>query len=94
MSLFETIKDDLSIFYNSEEFATTALFNEVEITVIFDDSYEVESSKNKTISVRTFEGESIKDGDVLEIESISYTVQNFEYKDDTKLEIIFGIWSE
>ena len=94
MNFKEQLEADLSIFYNNEEFATTALHNENEITVIFDETYEIESSKTKTITVRSFEGESIEDGDLLEIEGINYTVQISDYKDDTKLEMILGIWSE
>ncbi|MGB3751877.1 MAG: hypothetical protein WA945_09945 [Arcobacteraceae bacterium] len=94
MNFKEQLEEDLSIFYNNEEFATTALHNENEITVIFDEAYEVESSKNKSITVRSSEGEAIEDGDRLEIEGITYTVQISEYKDDTNLEMIIGIWSE
>jgi hypothetical protein len=94
MSFKEQLEDDLLVFYNSAEFAVPALYKGNFIPVMFTEEFEVESIKQKMITVRTVDMPNIEMEDTMEINGLVYTVGNHEFKDETQLERVVGIWSQ
>ena len=83
MSLKETIKADLKVFYNTDEFALSATYNGEKIPVLFENDYEVETISNKTISTPTSGVLNVKSGDRFEIDGINYKCINFDHLKST-----------
>jgi hypothetical protein len=94
MSFKKQLESDIDVFYDTDEFGVTALYNGAEISVIFTDQFEVQSEQHKMITVRSVDVPNITLGETLEINGITYTIDNFEFKDETQLERVVSIWSE
>lgn len=94
MNFKEQMKTDLNVFYNNEEFATAALYKDNFISVIFTDEYEVQSLNHKMMTVRSKDVPDIGENETLQIEGITYIIDNFEFKDETKLEMVVGVFTD
>jgi len=91
MGFKEQVQADLGIFYNTDEFAVNALYKQNEISVIFEDDEEVGNTKEKLVSAISADVNGLALGDTFEIETITYEVFNFDFKDNTKLEMLIAL---
>lgn len=91
MSFKEMMADDLDVFYNADEFAVTATYKGVDISVIFLEDIEVSSSEQKVISAKTSDVAGLSSGDSIIVDGIDYEVSNFDDKDSSKLEQLIAI---
>lgn len=88
MSLKETIKADLKVFYNTDEFAKKCIYKDKEVPVFFaKNDMELFEVNFEKIKARRDDFEGIEEGDTLEIEKVSYMVQNFALEEDFQITI-------
>jgi hypothetical protein len=91
MSLKQVLANDLDVFYNSDEFAISAVYNSHEISVLSQDDIGFENSDIKVVSAKSSDVVGIAKGDTISIDGVAYRVNNYEYKDDMKLEMMIGL---
>lgn len=91
MSMKQMMSDDLDIFYDSNDFALSATYNGVDISVLLLDDMEASSNELKVISAKQSDVSNIAEGDLIVLENVNYTVSNFDYKDSYKLEILIAL---
>ncbi|MEV9642945.1 head-tail joining protein [Aliarcobacter butzleri] len=88
MSLKEDIKADLSVFYNADEFAKKCIYKGKEVAVLYrKNDLEMFEVNFESIKARKVDFEGLEEGDVLEIEGVSYTVMNFSPEKDFQISI-------
>lgn len=88
MSLKEDIKADLSVFYNADEFAKKCIYKGNEVAVLYrKNDLEMFEVNFESIKARKVDFEGLEEGDVLEIEGVSYTVMNFSPEKDFQISI-------
>lgn len=89
MSLKEDMLEDLDIFYDTDEFATSAQYKDNDISILFQEDLELFGTEKISISIPSSNGISM--GDKITINSILYEILNFEYKDDSELEYLVAL---
>lgn len=89
MNLKQMMKDDLSIFYDVNEFGKSALFKGNKICIKFLNDYEFENFRGEVISLLKEEMPSVKTGETMQIDSKIYKITNFVSKNEN--EWIIGI---
>ncbi|MEV9527822.1 hypothetical protein AB0W38_04390 [Aliarcobacter butzleri] len=88
MSLKADMKADLSVFYNADEFAKKCIYKEKEVAILYrKNDLEMFEVNFESIKARKVDFEGLEDGDVLEIEGVSYTVINFSPEKDFQISI-------
>ena len=87
MSLKETIKADLNVFYNTDEFAKKGFFKGKEVAILFRKNLDIFEVNFENIKARREDFEGIEEGDSLEIDSKKYTVSNFSFEKDFEFNI-------
>ena len=88
MSLKETIKADLKVFYNTDEFAKKGFFKGKEVAILFrKNDLEIFEINSEHIKARREDFEGIEEGDSLEIDSKEYTITNFSFEKDFEINI-------
>ena len=86
MSLKEAMKADLSVFYNSDEFAKECIYKDKKVSILFaKNDLDFSGVDTKRISGRADDFIGIEDGDILEIEGRKYTVINFSFESKPQL---------
>lgn len=91
MSFKQMMADDMSIFYNADEFAIAATFSGNSIAVLERDDIELASREHKVVSAKSSDVSGIKSGDVFMLEDENYKVLNFELKDSDGLEMLIAL---
>lgn len=84
MSYKEQLKKDLDFTYI--HLGETALYQNKELKVLFEDNSNFEYTEGKFITVRVSELELINEGDEITINNEFYKVHNYDYKDELNLE--------
>ena len=87
MSLKETIKADLKVFYNTDEFAKKGFFKGKEVAILFRKNLDIFEVNFENIKARREDFEGIEEGDSLEIDGKEYTVSNFSFEKDFEINI-------
>ena len=87
MSLKETIKADLNVFYNTDEFAKKGFFKGKEVAILFRKNLDIFEVNFENIKARREDFEGIEEGDSLEIDGKEYTVSNFSFEKDFEINI-------
>lgn len=88
MSLKDDIIADLSVFYNADEFAKKCIYKGNEVAVLYrKNDIEMFEVNFESIKARKVDFEGLEEGDVLEIEGVSYTVMNFSPEKDFQISI-------
>lgn len=88
MSLKETIKADLKVFYNTDEFAKKGFFKGKEVAILFrKNDLEIFEVNFENIKARREDFEGIEEGDSLEIDGKEYTISNFSFEKDFEINI-------
>ncbi len=88
MSFKDDIKTDLSVFYNADEFAKKCIYKGNEVAVLYrKNDLEMFEVNFESIKARKVDFEGLEEGDVLEIEGVSYTVMNFSSEKDFQISI-------
>ena len=90
------MQEDLDVFYNADEFASSAIYKDSSIAVVEIDYIEVMSSNQKAITAKSSDVVDLAVGDLIVIENVEYKVINFDTKDFENFEkiIIVGILDE
>jgi hypothetical protein len=92
MSLESLMITDLKVLYDSDEFATSVGFRDKNINVILNDDDEIISdAKEKTLSAIYSDVVDIALGEIFKIKNKDYEVFNFDFKDNTELEMLIAI---
>ena len=91
MSLKEQMEKDLDLFYNTKEFASSALYKNKKIAVLPFEDFDIAQISSKSILVKSSDTHGIKEGEKITVDSTEYEVSNFSYRDDMKLERIIGL---
>ncbi|WP_026804686.1 hypothetical protein [Aliarcobacter lanthieri] len=87
MSFKDTLKADLQVFYNFDEFAKKCIYKAKEIGVLFTKDVEFFEVNFEKIKARADDFENIEEGDILEIEGKKYTVISFSFEKDFQISI-------
>lgn len=85
MSLKETIKADLNVFYNTDEFAKKGFFKGKEVAILFRKNLDIFEVNFENIKARREDFEGIEEGDSLEIDGKEYTILNFSFEKDFEI---------
>lgn len=82
MNFNEMIKDDLNIFYDTEEFAVLSKYKNKDIPIIIrgDIEMEIESIKQHVITSLTKNVKDVKVGDKFSFNDKEYKCINFEHQ--------------
>ena len=92
MSLESLMITDLKVLYDSDEFATSVGFRDKNINVILNDDDEIISdAKEKTLSAIYSDVVDIALGEIFKIKNKDCEVFNFDFKDNTELEMLIAI---
>ena len=83
MGLNTSIDNDLPYLYKELKDAT-AVYNGVDIDVIFDTDYEVSSIKEKVVRVQSKDVAGLSNGDVITMNGIDYKVITFQVSPDSR----------
>ena len=89
MNLKQMMKDDLSIFYDVNEFGKSALYEGNEISIKFLNDYEFENFRGEVISLLKKDMPTVSNGKLIEIDSKIYKIMNSIAKNEN--EWIVGI---
>ena len=81
---------DLTVIYNTDEFAKEATYKGNKVPVLFENNYEVEAISNKVISTPTSGVLDIKSGDKFVIDGINYKCINFDHLETFKTIIVIS----
>ena len=88
MSLKETIKADLKVFYSTDEFAKKGFFKGKEVAILFrKNDLEIFEINSEHIKARREDFKEIEEGDSLEIDGKEYTILNFSFEKDFEINI-------
>ncbi len=85
MSLKETIKADLNVFYNTDEFAKKGFFKGKEVAILFRKNLDIFEVNFENIKARREDFEGIEEGDSFEIDGKEYTILNFSFEKDFEI---------
>lgn len=85
MSLKETIKADLNVFYNTDEFAKKGFFKGKEVAILFRKNLDIFEVNFENIKARREDFDGIEEGDSLEIDGKEYTILNFSFEKDFEI---------
>lgn len=91
MNLMQTMTNDLSAIYNTNEFGISAEFNSNPITVFYFDEIEISNSEEKVVSAISTDVNGVSIGDSIIVDDVEYEINNFDYKDNTQLETLLVI---
>jgi|GEM_PF-4189870 len=88
-SLKEHIKEDISIFYNCEEFAKECLYKSKKVSVLFaKNELELFSDvKVKRVCAKATDFDDICESDILQIDNKKYIVINYSFEKDLQISI-------
>ena len=89
MSFAETMASDLDTIYNTKELAVSATLNGETITILFQDDLDLFGTEKMVVS--TCSSNEIVIGDIVVINTISYEIINFDFKDDYSLEYLVAL---
>lgn len=88
MSLRETMKADLSVFYNTDEFAKKCIYKGKEVGVFFaKNDMELFEVNFEKITAKADDFENIEEGEELEIDGKKYTVVNYSFEKEFQITI-------
>lgn len=87
MSLREAMKADLSVFYNTDEFAKKCIFRGLEVPVRILKPVEFFEVDFEHIKGRVQDFQNIEEGEILNIVGKSYSIANFNIEDDFEIRI-------
>ena len=91
MSLEQDLKDDMSIFYDTDDFAKVALYKTNEIPyLLVDDEFQLEGA-DMVISCIASDVIDLKKGDVFTLGNTTYKCLDFDLKSNSDLEMIIGL---
>ena len=85
MSLKETIKADLNVFYNTDEFAKKGFFKGKEVAILFRKNLDIFEVNFENIKARREDFEGIEEGDSFQIDGKEYTITNFSFEKDFEI---------
>lgn len=85
MSLKETIKADLKVFYNTDEFAKKGFFKGKEVAILFRKNLDIFEVNFENIKARREDFEGIEEGDSFQIDGKEYTILNFSFEKDFEI---------
>lgn len=85
MSLKETIKADLNVFYNTDEFAKKGFFKGKEVAILFRKNLDIFEVNFENIKARREDFEGIEEGDSFQIDGKEYTILNFSFEKDFEI---------
>jgi len=89
MALKQMIENDINLLY-SELYDAKAYFNGDEINVIYDNTYDVQSVREKVLRVQASDVVGISNSDTITIEDKVYRVISYLPTSD-ELEMIIGV---
>ncbi|MCT7489124.1 hypothetical protein N5T63_09460 [Aliarcobacter cryaerophilus] len=88
MSFKDTLKADLPIFYNLDEFAKKCIYKGKEVAILFrKNDLEIFETNSEHIKARREDFDGIEEGDSLEIDGKEYTILNFSFEKDFEINI-------
>jgi len=92
MSFKDDLISDLDVFYSIDEFAKKCIFKDEEVSVLFQsDEMDIFEVSFERIKGKKSDFAGIQEGDILQIESKSYTVMNFSDEKDYQISISISI---
>ena len=92
MDLKQMMADDLkSTFYNTKEFAISVLYKTKTIPALHVNRDELFESDTLFLSFVASDVSDIDAEDIIVLDGKSYQVNNYEYKDEYKLELIVAL---
>jgi len=91
MNLKQTMADDLSVFYNTDEFAISVLYKTATISALHVEDMEISDSEQFVLSCMSSDVVGVKIGDEMTIDEVVYQVINFDYKDKYHLEMLIAL---
>lgn len=91
MSLKEDMQTDLDVFYDVEEFGISATYQEKKITLLKQEDYDFETFTGDVYTVLVSQMPNPQEEEEVIINGKGFFIQNFDFKDETKLEYIIGL---
>lgn len=91
MSFKQDMVDDLSVFYNTKEFAISVLYKTEAIPALPVEDMEISDTREMVISCVSSDVLDIESGDIFTIDEKEYEVINFDFKDKYELETIIAL---
>lgn len=91
MSFKNDMQTDLTIFYDANEFAYLAQYKGNNISILFEEEPDFVETEGKNITIRCSEVSALETGDEITIDSQNYKIQNYDYKDKSKLEWLLTV---
>ncbi|WP_417327674.1 hypothetical protein [Halarcobacter sp.] len=91
MPLLDDFKSDFEVFYDNEEFGVKAIYKGLEVSLLKQEDYDFETFTGEIYSVLVSDMPNPQEEDEITIDSEVFYIQNFEYKDELKLEWTIGL---